>query len=152
MRGHIKSNGGPVCITAVDDFLVSSHGVYLDIGGIVTDRGCSFPCDNILDVVAIESSEGNDVTTKEGTVVPGNGIDVDSIVDSKENALRKNVEDSGIINASGSTIPTFGVNFISKIAWQHFKAIGIISGRCMPAKVTCGKAITSVPKNRVVAP
>jgi len=149
MRWDIKSDGGPVCITAVDDLLVSSHGVHLDIGGIVADRGWSFPCDNILDVVAIKSSEGDDVTTKEGTVVPGNGIDVDSIVNSEENALRKNVENGGIFYASGSTIPSFGVNFICEISRQYFEAIGIISGWCMPAKVTCGKAITSVPKNRL---
>jgi len=61
-----KSNGGPVCITGLDGFLVLSHGVYLNIGGVVVDIGCSFPSDNILDVVAFESSKNDNVATKEG--------------------------------------------------------------------------------------
>ena len=92
MRWDIKTNSGPVRITAIDSFLMSSHGVYLDVGGVVTDWGCSFPSNNILDFVTIESSKDNDVSSKKRTVVPGNGVDVNSVVDSRKNALVKNVE------------------------------------------------------------
>ena len=86
-----ESNGGPVSITGLDSFLILSHGVHLNIRGVVVEMAGAFPGNNILDVVRFEAAKYDDVTAKKGLVVPSGGVDVDAIMYTTENAFRVNV-------------------------------------------------------------
>jgi len=85
-----KADGRPIGVTGLNNFLILSHGINLHIGGVVVEVGCTFPSDHIFDVVTFKSAENDNITTKEGRIVPSVRINIDAIVYSTEKTFRVN--------------------------------------------------------------
>ena len=146
-----ESNSRPVSVTGLNRFLILSHGVYLNIGGVVVKVAGAFPGNNILDVVRFETAKYDDVTAKKGSVVPSGGVDVNSIMYSTKHAFMVDVANGRVVNMKGRSIPSSHVNFISEFPWRHFIPIWVVGDCRMPAQVAYRESIASVSKNRLLS-
>ena len=83
-----ETEGWPIVIAGINNFLVFSHSVYLDVGDVVTNMVSAFPCYDVLDVSAVESAKNDDVSSANWASIPDDWVDVDAIVDSSKHSFR----------------------------------------------------------------
>jgi hypothetical protein len=106
--------------------LVLAHGVDLNISLAIANERRALPGYNIFDVVILESSENDDVTTEKRLVGPADGVNVDAIVDASVHAFRVDGSNNCVINASSSTIPAGLEVFLCKGSWDYFITVRIV--------------------------
>ena len=63
MNGDEETEGWPIVIAGVNNFLVLSHSVYLNVGDVVANVVSAFPCYDVFDVCAVESAKNDDVSS-----------------------------------------------------------------------------------------
>jgi hypothetical protein len=124
--GDIKTNGGPVSIAGLDCLLVLAHGVDLNISLAFADEGRALPGYDIFDVIVGESTENDDVTTEEWSVVPADWVNVDAVVYASEHALRINGTDNSVVNLPSSTIPVGSEVLLRKGSWDYLIAVKVV--------------------------
>jgi hypothetical protein len=127
--GDIKTDGGPVSITGLNCFLVLAHGVDLNISLAFTNERRALPGYHIFDVVIVEATENDDVTTEKWLVAPADWVNVNAVVYASEHALRVNGTDNGVVNLPSSTIPVGLEVLLWKGSWDYLVAVKVVD-RC----------------------
>src|SRR6266700_2061935 len=145
--GDIETNGGPVGVTGLDNFLVLAHGIDLNVCTAVAYLVRALPGYNILDGIALKSTKCNNVATKKGSVFPADRVNINTVVNSGEHAFRDNSVDEMVFETLCSTIPAGSEIILGKGSWKHFVAVGVVNRRRMPSEFAHGEAVTSMPKD-----
>ena len=88
MDGDEETEGWPIVIAGIDNFLVLSHSIHLDVSDVVANVVSTFPCYDVFDVWVVESTKNDDVSSANWASIPDDWVDVDAIVDSSKHVLR----------------------------------------------------------------
>ena len=87
LDGDEETKGWPIVIARVNNFLVLSHSVHLNVGDVVTNVVGAFPCYDVFDVGVVESAKNDNVSSTNWTSIPDNWVDVYTIMDPSKHAL-----------------------------------------------------------------
>src|SRR6266702_3880663 len=83
-----ETEGWPIVIAGINNFLVFSHSVHLDVSDVVANVVSAFPCYDVLDVGAVKSTKNDDVSSTNWASIPDDWVDVDAIVNSSKHSFR----------------------------------------------------------------
>ena len=109
------------------------------------------PGNNVLDVVAFESSEGDNIASEKHSVSPYGRVNIDAVVYAGIHTFRLNGQDERIVNSTNSAIPTRIVIFFNKGARKDLIAVWVGSGGGVPSELAHRESVASVLKNRLRA-